>query len=367
MIFNELLDSIKTYEPGKPIELVSREFGIEQKNIIKLASNENPYGFSKLVEETILESLKDINIYPDDSMYELKDAIANKFNLKSENIIIGAGSDQVIDFCIRSKCTQNSTILTSGITFAMYEIYAKNIGVNVIKTKEITHNLSQMLELYKTNKPNIIFLCTPNNPLGESLDSDDIYSFLKQIDNNTMVVIDGAYQEYAKYKDIKKSIDVKKIISEFENVIYIGTFSKAYGLGGMRCGYGISNNNNIKTLHKLRPPFNITSLSAKAALSALKDDEFIHKSIENNFKEMKIFENFAKNYDIVYIDSYTNFITLFFKENQSSSVVARELLKIGIIVRDLSSYGLNAIRVTIGTNEQNSIVIPCLEQLLKEL
>lgn len=168
-----------------------------------------------------------------------------------------------------------------------------------------------------------------------------------------MVVIDAAYMEYAAAKDPKKRIDPKTLIEKFPNAIYTGTFSKAYGLGGMRVGYGIASKEVITALHKMRPPFNITTLSLAAAVEALADEGFVSGAIEHNFKEMARYEAFAKEMGLSYIESYTNFIAMMFPEGQSASDMAQALLKEGVIVRDLKSYGLNAIRVTVGLTSEN--------------
>jgi len=353
LTYNHLLKDIKIYEAGKPIELVVREYGIEPSNIIKLASNENPYGSSPKVIQELKKSVTSVSLYPDDSMYELKEALAKKYNLKSTNVIIGAGSDQVIEFAIKSRCSEGSNILIAGITFAMYEIYAAQVGANVIKTKDIFHNLTQFQEIYKNNNIDMIFLCIPNNPLGEALDKNEVFEFLDTIDSSTMVVVDGAYQEYAKYKDNKKEIKPSELLAKYSNTLYLGTFSKAYGLGGMRVGYGFGSKEMIDTLHKLRPPFNITTLSLISAIIALSDEKFIQESIEKNYKQMKRYENYCNEVGLEFISSYTNFITIRFNNNYNSKKIALDLLKKGVIVRDLSSYGLNAIRVTIGSKNQN--------------
>ncbi len=367
MKFNKVLDACKVYEAGKPIELLVREYGVALKDIIKLASNENPYGTSPKVKEKIKKLVSSMYIYPDDSMYELKEALANKFHVQNENIIIGSGSDQILDFCIKAKCTQNSKILMSKTTFAMYEIYGKQAGATILKTKDDEHNLEQFLSMYKKHGADIIFLCLPNNPLGECLNKDDVYAFLDEINKNTLVVIDGAYQEYASFKDKKKEIIPSDLINKYNNCIYLGTFSKAYALGGMRIGYGIAQKNIIETLFKLRPPFNITTLSLAACIEALKDKEFVQKCIEKNFKEMKRYEEYAKKKDFDYIPSYTNFISIKLDELFSSSDIVEALLKRGIIVRNLASYGLNAIRITIGSKKQNTIVFKILDEVLEKL
>ena len=354
MKFNAVLDNLKIYEAGKPIELVVREYGVDEKDIIKLASNENPRGCSKKVQDAVCKDVSKMNLYPDDSMYELKEKLASRFDVKSTNVIIGAGSDQIISFGVHAKANKNNKVLMAKTTFAMYEIYARQTGTTILKTPSHQHNLSEFLDIYKKNKDiAVIFLCLPNNPLGECLDKDDIYDFLDQIDNDTLVIVDGAYQEYAKYKDAKKEINPKDIISKYPNVLYLGTFSKAYGLGGMRCGYGIASEDMIKALMKLRAPFNITTLSLKAAIVALEDEKFVQDCIKENFEQMSIFEKFVKELGFDYIDSFTNFITLEFKNDQNSSEISEKLLKKGIIVRNLGAYGMNAIRVTIGTASQN--------------
>lgn len=355
MKFNSVLDNLKIYEAGKPIELVVREFGIDEKDIIKLASNENPRGCSSKVIEALKDEINKASLYPDDSMYELKRGLANRFEVKSENIIVGAGSDQVISFALQAKANKNTAILMAKTTFAMYEIYGRQTGAKILKTQSHMHDLDEFLEMYKANPDiSVIFLCLPNNPLGECLDTKEVYDFLDKIDSQTLVVVDGAYQEYAKYKDKNKEIVVSDLIKKYTNVIYLGTYSKAYGLGGMRCGYGIANENIIKSLHKLRSPFNITTLSLRAGIEALKDEDFVQSCIKENFLEMQRYEEFAEENNFDFIPSYTNFITLKYKDNKNSSKIAQNLMKKGIIVRDLGAYGMNAIRVTIGTPDQNT-------------
>lgn len=354
MKFNKHLEDIKTYEAGKPIELVVREFGIDPKDIIKLASNENPFGCSPKVQDAVASIVAKMALYPDDSMTKLKTALCSHFELKDDNLVIGSGSDQVIEFAVHAKASSKSKILINSITFAMYEIYAKHVGAQIVRTSSKEHDLDEFYSLYLEHKPSMIFLCTPNNPTGDAIDAKKLFEFIEKIDNDTLVVVDGAYMEYAIQKDKNKEVKPKDLIDKFDNVLYLGTFSKAYGLGGMRVGYGISNPKIIKELYKLRPPFNITTLSLEAASVALEDEEFVNKSIISNFEQMKRYEEFAKEQKIDIIESYTNFATLCFSQKQNSTFISSELLKKGMIVRDLSGYGMNAIRVTVGTKEQNT-------------
>ncbi|TXE83171.1 histidinol-phosphate transaminase [Campylobacter peloridis] len=353
MRFNPFLDAIKTYESGKDIDLIAKEYGL--KEVIKLASNENPYGTSKKAKEAIINNAHLAHLYPDDTMSELKQALAQKYDVLNENIIIGSGSDQIIEYIVHAKLDHTKAYLQCGVSFAMYEIYAKQLGVKIYKTQSKTHDLEQLYDLYQKHKSEIkvIFLCLPNNPLGECLDASVVFEFLEKIDEDCLVAIDGAYNEFASFKDSKKHINPKKLINKFSNCVYLGTFSKLYGLGGMRVGYGIASKEIINAFYKIRAPFNVTNLSLKAAVAALDDVEFVQKTLENNFTQMKLYEDFAKKYEINFIQSYTNFITYFFNEKNSTDL-SEKMLKKGIIIRNLQSYGLNAVRISIGTAYENS-------------
>ena len=363
MKFNKHLESIKTYEAGKPIELVVREFGIEPCDIVKLASNENPYGCSVKVQKAVCDIASKMALYPDDSMMKLKEGLSKRFSVAQDELIIGSGSDQVIEFIMHAKADESSKILINSVTFAMYEIYAKHVGAEIIRTKSQEHDLEEFYELYKQENPDIIFLCTPNNPTGDAIDAQKMMAFLEKIDSETLVVVDGAYMEYAAYKDATKKVEPKELIKKFDNVIYLGTFSKAYGLGGMRVGYGIARRDIIKELYKLRPPFNITTLSLESASIALEDEPFVQESIALNFQEMKRYETFAKEQNIEVIESFTNFVTLCFSDDKNSTDIADALLKRGMIVRDLSGYGMNAIRVTVGTSAQNDRFFALMQEI----
>ncbi len=364
MTFNTTLDSIKTYEAGKPIELVVREYGIAPDQIVKLASNENPFGCSPKVKEAVRSIIDNMALYPDDSMLKLKTALAAKYGIDPKELVIGAGSDQVIEFAIHAKAHPGAKVLMNSVTFAMYEIYAKQVGAQIIRTASRVHDMDEFYALYTEHKPQIIFLCTPNNPTGDAIDADAMLSFIGKIDSDTLVIVDGAYMEYARFKNPAKAVEPRDLIARFDNVLFLGTFSKAYGLGGMRVGYGISRAPIIEALYKVRPPFNITTLSLEAASVALEDEAFVTECIADNFREMKRYEAFAAQKGIDIIESYTNFVTLSLPEEKNSSKIAQELLKKGMIVRDLSSYGLNAIRVTVGTAAQNDRFFELTNSLL---
>lgn len=354
MRFNKVLENIKIYEAGKPIELVVREFGIAPQDVVKLASNENPIGTSPAVAKAIVANANKAHLYPDDSMFELKAALASKYAVKEDNIIIGAGSDQVLEFISRAVLNEDTSVLMTAVTFAMYEIYARQMGAKIIRTASYEHKYDELMEAYRMHKPRIIYLCTPNNPTGDGTSNEDVLAIINAVDKETLVVVDGAYMEYAAAKDEKYAITPKELLG-FENVIYLGTFSKAYGLGGMRVGYGIAQPELIHELYKMRPPFNISTLSLAAAIEACKDDAFVAESIALHQEQIKRYEAFADAQGFKYIESYTNFITYLFDESMDSTKIADALLRRGVIIRNLASYEMNAIRITIGTSRQNDI------------
>jgi histidinol-phosphate aminotransferase len=354
MKFNKVLENIQTYEAGKPIELVVREFGIAAKDVVKLASNENPIGTNPAIAKVIRSHADIAHLYPDDSMFELKAALGSKFNVQDDNIIIGAGSDQVIEFISRALLDENASVLMSAVTFAMYEIYAKQMGAKILRTASYEHKYDEFMEAYRMHRPKIIYLCTPNNPTGDATSKEEVLKIIDAVDADTLVVVDGAYMEYAAAKDAQYAITPNDLIG-YENVIYLGTFSKAHGLGGMRVGYGIAQAELIKELHKMRPPFNISTLSLAVAIEACKDDSFVKESIALHQEQIKRYEAFAEEQGFEYIESYTNFITYLFDENMDSTKIADALLKRGVIIRNLASYGLNAMRITIGTAKQNDV------------
>ncbi len=360
--FNKALKDIKVYEAGKPIELVVREYGIDPKDVVKLASNENPIGTSPMVAQAIRNHADKAHLYPDDSMFELKEALASKYDVLSDNIIIGAGSDQVLEFISRAVLDENSSVLMSAVTFAMYEIYTKQMGAKVLRTMSYEHKYEEFIEAYTMRKPKIVYICTPNNPTGDATKKAEVLKMIGQM-KDAIVVVDGAYMEYASAKDSEYAITPNDLM-EFSHVIYLGTFSKAYGLGGMRVGYGIAQKELIAQLYKMRPPFNISTLSLVAGIEACKDEDFVKESIALHTEQIKRYEAFADDNGFEYIESYTNFITYVFDDRIDATEISDALLKQGVIIRNLASYGMNAIRITIGTSKQNDIFFKHFKALL---
>ncbi len=363
MKFNKVLRDIKTYEAGKPIELVVREFGIAPEDVVKLASNENPIGTNPAISKVIRSNADIAHLYPDDSMFELKAALSSKFDVTDKNIIIGAGSDQVIEFISRAVLDEDSSVLMSAVTFAMYEIYAKQMGAKVLRTASYEHKYDEFMEAFHMHKPKIVYICTPNNPTGDATTKEEVLVMIKAMHKDAIIVVDGAYMEYAAAKDKKYAITPKDLLG-YENVIYLGTFSKAHGLGGMRVGYGIAQAELINELTKMRPPFNISTLSLAVAIEACKDKSFVEESIVLHQEQIKHYELFANENGLEYIESYTNFITYLFDETLDSTEISDALLQRGVIIRNLASYGMNAMRITIGTQKQNDIFFKHFKEII---
>ena len=212
MNFNSALETIKSYEAGKPIELVVREYGITKEQIVKLASNENPFGCSPKVKDAVRAIIDNMALYPDDSMIKLKTALSQKYGIQSNELVIGAGSDQVIEFAIHAKAHAGSKVLMNSVTFAMYEIYAKQVGAEIIRTASREHKMDEFYALYLEHKPSIIFLCTPNNPTGDGLLAEEMIDFISKVDNDTLVIVDGAYMEYARFKNPAYAVEPKDLI-----------------------------------------------------------------------------------------------------------------------------------------------------------
>jgi histidinol-phosphate aminotransferase len=214
------LNDINIYEAGKPVELVVREFGIDEKDIIKLASNENPLGTSPKAARVICENSGKAHIYPDDSMYELKKALSEHYGVGADNIIIGAGSDQILEFISHLVLSPDASILTSAVSFAMYDIYAKQYGAKIYKTASYSHEPDEFIKMIKLQKPDLVYICTPNNPTGDALMSGQVKDIIESTSSlhDVFFVIDGAYMEYAAARGDRYSIDPSEFLN-YDNVL----------------------------------------------------------------------------------------------------------------------------------------------------
>ena len=346
------------YIAGKPIEETKREFGL--KKVIKLASNENPLGPSPKAVAAIKKAVYDINRYPDSNSFYLKKKLALVYKLDSENFVLGNGSDELIDIVIKTFVSENENIVTSERTFLEYEIIAKVNNRRVIKVplKDFKFDLAAMKK--KINpKTKLVFIANPNNPTGTYVNQDELETFLSGLSRNVIVVLDEAYDTFIDVKDYPRGIDyIKK-----ENLIVLRTFSKAYGLSGLRLGCAISDKRLATFMEKTRQPFNVNLLAQAAALAALEDVAFLKKTRDITLKGKQFLYAAFKNLGLSFVPSVANFILL--DVGKDCLAVFKDLLKQGVIVRDLKQYGLNNfVRVTIGTLNENVKFVKALKKVL---
>lgn len=351
--------SVKPYVPGKPIEEVKRELGL--RDVIKLASNENPYGPSPKVLKAIMQEAKSINRYPDGDCYLLRKALAAKHRISERQLIFGNGSDEVIILAIRAFAGKGDEVVVAKPSFLIYSIASRIAGAKVksVALKNFRYDLDAMKKAV-TRKTKIIFLGNPDNPSGMYFTEKQIRNFLKGLRRDILVFIDEAYFEYVNNRDY---VDSLKLLKSHKNVIITRTFSKMYGLAGLRIGYGIASIELIDLLNRIREPFNVNSLAQVAALAVLKDRVYYRGIARKVNEQRQYLQRKFKKINLDFIPSYTNFILV--KTENAAKRVSNKLLKKGIIVRDMSVWGLkDYIRITIGTAQENKRLIKTLEEIL---
>ena len=361
MIVEDFILRLKPYEGGKPIEELKRELGIDG-DIIKLASNENPLGASRKAVEAIRKSAENVYLYPDGNSYYLKKKMSEKLGVEEDNIIFGNGSDELLELIYRTFATKKEDeILYCYPTFIEYKLIgmAFNKKIKELPLKNYRYDIDALIENINENT-RIIFLNTPNNPTGTIIKRNDIESIIEKVNSSCLVVIDEAYYEYAiKEDDYEELLDLYKN----NNVIILRTFSKAYGLAGLRIGYGIAQSEIIGFLNRTRPPFNVNLLAQEAAIAALDDSEHINKSVELNRQGKEFLYYEFNKMGIDYVKTYSNFIL--FDVKKDANYVYEELLKKGVIVRSMAGYGYKtSLRVTIGTLKENETFINRLKEVL---
>jgi len=353
---------IKAYQPGKPIEEVKRELGL--KKVIKLASNENPLGPSIKAIEAIKKYASKVNLYPDGGGYYLKKALAKKLDLEEEKIILGNGSDEIVSLITRIFLQKDEEAIMGDPSFLMYKIdsqlsQARSICIPLNNFKL---NLSAMAKAVGP-KTKLIFISNPNNPTGTIVEEKEVKNFLKEIPSQIIVIFDEAYFEYVENKNYPQTID---FLDGRNNIVILRTFSKIYGLAGLRIGYGIARPEIIEILDRARPPFNVNSLAQIAALTSLKDGDQIGQSKKLISQGKKFLYSHLERLKLFYIPTQANFILI--KIGKKALDVEKKLLEKGIIVRGMKAYNLTEyIRLTIGTRQQNEEFIRALDEVLASI
>ncbi len=339
--------NIKPYQPGKPIQEVKRELGL--KDVVKMASNENPLGPSPKAVSEIKKYLKDINRYPEGGCFYLRQALAKKLEVKETQLIFGNGSDEVIVLALRAFVNDGDEVVVAAPTFLIYEIASKIQGAKIKKvpTKYFKYDLKAMKEAV-SRSTKIVFIANPDNPNGTYVTKYELEAFLKGLPESVIVFIDEAYFDFVKESDYPNSLDY---VSR-NNVIVTRSFSKSYGLAGLRIGYGISSLEIIRYMESVREPFNVNSIAQVAAVAALKDKKFLAKTKKVTQYGRKFLYSLFKMLGVRYIPSVTIFVV--FEVGKDADSISKKLLKKGIIVRNMKAWGLDTlIRVTVGTEKEN--------------
>jgi len=359
--FREEILAIKPYVPGKPIEEVQRELGIS--DVIKLASNENPLGPSPMALETIKGSLNNIHIYPDGSAFKLKQKISEKFKVQPSQILVGNGSDESIKLIAEAYLNAGEEVIVPDPSFSEYEFAAKIMGGTCDYSpldSEFRLDLKDMVSRI-TPRTKLIFVCNPNNPTGTIVTRQEIETFLDQVPGNILVVFDEAYNEYVTNPDYPDTVDLVR--QGRSNVVVLRTFSKIFGLAGLRVGYALAHQNIIASMERVREPFNVNLLAQAAGTAALGDEAHVNASRELNEEGKKYLYGEFEAMGLKYFPTEANFIWV--DTGKNSKELFGQLLKKGVIIRTGDIFGCDTfIRVTIGLPEQNERFIKTLKEVL---
>ncbi len=350
---------LPVYQPGKPIDEVKRELGLEK--IVKLASNENPFGCSPLVKPAVQSVLDELAIYPDGGSMALREEMASFLGVPGSQLVFGNGSDELVMLTSRAYLETGSNTVMATPTFPVYKTTATIEGAEVIEVplKDGVHDLEAMLGSI-TEQTRVVWVCNPNNPSGTMNDQAQIQAFLERVPSSVLVVLDEAYFEYVTDSSYPESISLLK---QFPNVLILRTFSKIYGLAGLRIGYGIASEDIVDKINRVREPFNTSSIAQKAAIVALKDQEFVKSCREANELGRKQLYTAFEEMGLSYYPSQGNFVLV--DTGRNGNDVFQALLRKGYIVRSGVALGFpSSIRVTVGSQEQNEGFLAALREVL---
>lgn len=357
----DYIRAIAPYQGGKPISEIAREYGLNETDIVKLASNENPLGMSPKAEEAIESALAEVARYPDGNAFDLRDAISQKYSVAEDQVVFGNGSNDILELSARAFLQTGDEAIYSQHAFAVYPLVTQAVGATgvVVPAKNYAHDLGGFLEVI-TSKTRLIFIANPNNPTGTLIDKSTLEAFLKQVPANVLVILDEAYDEYLGVEDKSEAITW---LSQFENLIISRTFSKAYGLAGLRVGFGLMHPDLADILNRIRQPFNVNLVAQAAAIASIADDDFVARSYAANQAGMLQLTQGLDQLALKYIDSYANFISFAIDK---ADKVNQKLLESGIIVRPVANYEMpDYLRVSIGLFSENKRFLDALELIVK--
>ena len=360
MNINPALAHLPVYQPGRPIEEVARELGLEAKSIIKLASNENPFGPSPKAIAALQAGLGGLNLYPDGNAFYLKQKLAAKLRVDAAHLVLGNGSNEIIEFLGHALLRPGTEVVVSQYCFAIYPIITKLFGARLttVPAKDYGHDLPAMLRAI-TPETQLVFVANPNNPTGTFVPREEVIEFVNQVPDHVTLVMDEAYLEF-----LVDPLDLAPLVRSGarKNLVLMRTFSKIYGLAGLRVGYGIASAELVTALEKVRQPFNLNLPAQMAALAALEDDEHVRKTRDNNFAGLRFYEESFRKAGLEYVPSAANFILVRVKEGQW---VFEAMQRQGVIVRPIGGYQLpDWIRISVGTPEENRRCMAALKASL---
>ena len=354
------INSIISYTPGRPIEEVAAELGLNSAEIMKLASNESAFGPSPKAMEAMKKAVSECHRYPDGGAIKLRAKLALKYSLEMDQIILGNGSNEILELVGHCFMDRHTSTVISSHSFAVYKLVTQLFEARLIEvpmTQGLVHDIGQMVDQIDRDT-SVIFICNPNNPTGTMVASVDLHTALKRIPEDVLIVIDEAYAEVA----LTEMPATLNYVINNENVLICRTFSKGYGLAGLRLGYGLGPKPLVQALQKARQPFNVNLMAQKAGIAALDDDEFIQKGRQHYRESKKFLETACRDMKLKFIPTTTNFMLV---QVEDGSLVMRKLLKKGVIVRSMEGYQLpNYIRVTFGTQAENQRFIHALRSIL---
>ncbi len=356
----DYIRSIAPYQPGKPITDLAREMGLEPGQIIKLASNENPLGISPKAEEAMQAALLDIARYPDGNSFELRDAVCTKFSVKPGQLVFGNGSNDILELAARAFLVPGDEAIYSQHAFAVYALVTQAVGATgiVVPANEFGHDLDSMLAAI-TPQTRMIFIANPNNPTGTLIAKAELLRFLRAVPGNVLVILDEAYDEYLPAALKSEAINW---LAEFDNLVISRTFSKAYGLAGLRIGFGVAASAVADMMNRVRQPFNVNSVAQAAAVASLADEAFVERSYALNQAGMAQITQGLDKLGLKFIASFGNFVSF---EVANAAIVYHRLLEHGVIVRPIANYGMpDYLRVSIGLFSENERFLDVLEQIL---
>lgn len=349
--------SIAPYQPGKPISELAREFGLEEANIIKLASNENPLGVSPKAQAAIRSVLDGLALYPDGNGFELKSALSRHLGVAMDQLVLGNGSNDVLELAARAFLAPSNSAVYAQHAFAVYPLAVQGIGATGIEVpaKNFGHDLDAMLRAIRSDT-RIVFLANPNNPTGTFVPAPEMERFIAAVPAHVLIVLDEAYNEYLR-PDLRA--DSVTWLKKYPNLLLTRTFSKVYGLAGLRVGYAVGSAGVADLMNRVRQPFNVNSISLAAAAAALDDHAFVRQSYELNLAGMAQMTGGLQKLGLAFIPSFGNFVTFKVKDAKGVNL---SLLKAGVIVRPIAGYGLpDWLRVTIGTENENARFLASLK------